>query len=1024
MNERPATLATALKSAKRTRVRCHCAWGYREKPSLAKLLAGLLCTFMLTGCGGGGSGSSATPAPAPSPPPPPPPVNSLPVANITASAVDGFTPFNVTFDGAGSTDDDGTITQYNWDFGDGTNASGVSVSHTFDQPGLYSVTLSVIDDDNQADDGVSGARAISIRARGAQLSGTIDILPSSVIDSDINDRFTFVTPNNSFSQAQQLGNPTRLGGYVNLPGTGSGDSGSNLFDSGDPGDFYAVNLTGSEIILLAIAETDADLDLRLWDSTEALVDASLGVGATESIRVTTPGDYVIEVFPVDEATNIAGGSSYVLNIGQDISINHREATRLSDSFVPGELLVTARSANVRSSIRANYGLRERGRAGRISLLGTTASTQPLIGVARSYGQPSGLPRHGRLDRDQQQRYETLLTIKALSRNADVVNAEPNLLRQPNLTPDDSFYSSQWHYAAINLPFAWDITTGASVGIDTVIVAVIDTGILPQHPDLSAKLVAGFDFISSAATARDGDGIDGDPTDEGDLAYGASSSFHGTHVAGTIAADSDNGIGVAGVSWEARIMPLRTLGVDGGTTFDVMQAMRYAAGLSNDSGGVPTQTADIINMSLGSSLFSQSEQDSINEVRSAGVIIIASAGNESSAQPSYPAAYAGVVSVSATTITDNIAPYSNFGASIDVAAPGGYNATDLNGDGIGDGVLSTLADDTNPDQLLIGYAALNGTSMAAPHVAGVAALMKAVHPGLTPTEFDNALMAGDLTDDLGALGRDDNYGFGLINAHKAVLTALDLAMNPGADPGPILTASASTLNFGAITSALSLTLQNIGTGSVVIDSVTSSEPWLMITADNTDPEGLGTYLLGVNRSGLADGSYTATAEFISASPAVNDISVTILAQVSSINPAADAGLHYVILVNAQGGSVLPAVVTTATSGAYTFSIADAPTGSYRVFAGTDMDDDGFLCDAGEACGAYRTLDDPVVLNINPSSQAVVTALDFVSEFRAVITGLTQSTASGGAVNQGFRYRTAGDPADTPQPQAEGAAGHEH
>ena len=326
----------------------------------------------------------------------------------------------------------------------------------------------------------------------------------------------------------------------------------------------------------------------------------------------------------------------------------------------------------------------------------------------------------------------------------------------------------------------------------MIVAVIDTGVLLAHPDLDNQLTTGYDFISNVQQANDGDGPDPDPNDPGDLAFGGSSSFHGTHVAGPIAAESDNAQGVAGVAWQSRIMPLRVLGIDGGTPFDVIQAVLYAAGMTNQSGTLPLQPADIINMSLGSNFSSQSEQAIVDQVRAAGVIVVASAGNDASDIPSYPAAYNGVVSVAATTILNSAAPYSNFGATIDVAAPGGYNATDLNGDGIGDGVISAMGDDGSVGPVQFGYAALSGTSMAAPHVAGVAALMKAVHPNLTPDEFDNALAAGDLTDDLGTPGRDNIYGFGLINAQMAVLAALALATGQGSNPGPILTASASNL----------------------------------------------------------------------------------------------------------------------------------------------------------------------------------------------------------------------------------------
>ena len=983
----------------------------RATTRLAGSLPAVALVLALSACGGGG-GSSAAPAPAPAP------ANVAPTARIIASTLEGFAPLDVQFDGTTSSDSDGTIGIYNWDFGDGATTTGSLVNHRFDEPGLFTVELRVTDDD-----GLARSSFVSVRARGAQLSGTISILASSAVDSDVNDPATFAISNNSFVESQPIGNPVRVGGYVNLPGTGAP---GNLFVAGDAGDFYAVNLTGNEIILLSMAEPDADLDLILWDSAQNLVDASLGVEATESIVVSQPGDYFIEVFPADATTNLAGASNYVLTIGQDLTSNHLKPSRLSDPFVPGELLMTTRSAGASAMVNANYALQPRGRAGAVTRLGITNAPQTLRALSRSGRNPLALPSHGTIDHNKRSRYETLLAIKAIRRDADVMIAEPNLIRtaHAHLTPNDPLYTFQWHYEAIKLPAAWDLTMGDSVTTDPVIVAVIDTGILaqntasfaPQHPDLlNTQFVTGFDFISSAAIARDGDGIDPNPRDEGDLAYGISSSFHGTHVSGTIAAETNNGEGVAGVSWGAKIMPLRALGVGGGTSFDIMQAMRYAAGLSNNSGTVPPRAADIINLSLGGGLFSTTEQNTITEVRGAGTIVIASAGNSASSQPSYPAAYNGVVSVSATTISGGIASYSNFGNTIDVAAPGGFNATDLNGDGIGDGVISALADDTNPNALLIGYAALSGTSMAAPHVAGVAALMKAVHPGLTPDEFDMALLAGDLTDDLGTPGRDDFYGHGLINAHKAVLTALDLASTPVKDPGPILSASASSLNFGVLVSQLELVLENIGTGNINIDDIIIiMGPWLRVESTSDGTDGLGTYSLHIDRSVVpADGSYTATVEFVPAPPATS-VTVSVLMQVASDNPTADAGLHFVILVNEFGQSVVPPIAVSATNGAYTFTITDVPIDAYRLFGGSDMDNDGFLCDAGEACGAFRNLDAPEVLNVDGNITPQLNDLDFVSEFRAVISGQAQSNAADASATGGIRYR--GTP-DSGQPGAD-------
>ncbi len=344
-------------------------------------------------------------------------------------------------------------------------------------------------------------------------------------------------------------------------------------------------------------------------------------------------------------------------------------------------------------------------------------------------------RHSRpaLPDESRRKLETLRLIKQLNANPDVEYAEPNYIRRPLFTPSDPYYQYQLHYPQIRLPQAWDITTGAA----SVIVAVVDTGVFLAHQDLAGQLVSGYDFISDGANANDGDGIDSNPDDPGDSTVG-NSSWHGTHVAGTIAATSNNSIGVAGIAPGARIMPLRALGKQGGTDYDIDQALRFAAGLLNDSMTVPTQAADIINLSIGGAGFSQIVQDLYNDLHSQGIIVVAAAGNENSSVPSYPATYDNVVSVSAVDYQNQRAPYSNFGTSVDVAAPGGDASVDRDGNGYPDGVMSTLVDDSTGTRAN-SYAFYQGTSMAAPHVAGVAALMKSVNPALTASDFDAFLI---------------------------------------------------------------------------------------------------------------------------------------------------------------------------------------------------------------------------------------------------------------------------------------------
>ena len=913
-------------------------------------------SLVLSACGGGGGGGSAPPPP----PPPPPPANVAPVASFTVTPASGATPLRVTADASASTDSDGSITSYAWNFGNGQSGVGQVATQTYTTAGSFTVTLTVTDDDGAT---ASTTRTVTSNTTTStfSVSGTIQILASSAIDSDTNDRFTTVVANNNFAQAQNIANPVALGGFANLPNTGAANG--NLFTSGDPGDFYRISLAGNERILLTVGDSTADLDLRLWDANQVLVDTSQGTTQTETIDITAAGTYFIEVFP------FSGESNYVLNVGRDLTANAMPGTsrRMNDEFVPGEIILQTRNAafapaNVRP-LSAVGPTAQQDDPRLYQLNANAASVQSFVST------PGGLPEGGVVTAEQRLKMATLNEIKKLSQRSDVEFAEPNGIRHVLRTPNDQLYRLQWHYNNINLPLAWDVSIGSS----EVIVAVVDTGVLLNHPDIDAQLVSGYDFISSASRARDGNGIDSNPNDDGDRANGGSSSFHGTHVAGTVAAESDNGIGVAGVAWNARIMPLRALGVDGGTSFDVLQAIRFAAGLSNDSGTVPARRADIINLSLGSSFSSQTEQDTINQARAAGVIIIAAAGNESTTAPSYPAAYSGVVSVSATTITNSLAGYSNRGSTIDVATPGGNGATDINGDGFGDGVVSTMGNDGNSGPVEFGWDIQNGTSMAAPHVAGVAALMKAVHRNLTPAQFDAALQAGELTDDLGTAGRDDSFGFGLINAQKALARATSLAAGQGVNPGPVLSATLSTLNFGSTSTSLPLTLQNIGTGALQINSITPSQPWLTVGNSGVPASGLGTYAIGVNRSGLADGTYTATLAIDSDR---NDISINIIMQVSSVNISANAGLHFVILVStASGRSTLPAVITRAANGEYRFTMNNVPAGEYRMFAGTDSNNDDFLCDPGEACGAYATLDAPDVLQVNANRSGLVFSTGF-------------------------------------------------
>lgn len=364
----------------------------------------------------------------------------------------------------------------------------------------------------------------------------------------------------------------------------------------------------------------------------------------------------------------------------------------------------------------------------------------------------------------------------LSARPDVEYAQPNWILRPSLTPNDPLFPLQWHYhnngsgsgespGGINLVDAWDTQRGDAA----VVVAVLDTGILPAHADIagSPNLAPGFDMISDAFIANDGDGRDADPTDPGDAVAAGEcgrnsppqdDSWHGTHVAGTVGVvNTDNGAGVAGANWLVTIVPVRVLGKCGGTNADINDAIRWAAGLPVP--GVPNNQhpARVINMSLGAPVActqAPSLQAAINDAVAAGTVVVVAAGNEAiDVAGTLPGGCDNVIAVAASDARGHLVTrYSNFGARVDILAPGGDLARNDNGDQYADGVLSTVDG---------GYALFNGTSMAAPHAAGVAALMLAADPALTPAEIEARIKAN-------AIPRDSTQcpkpcGAGLLNA---------------------------------------------------------------------------------------------------------------------------------------------------------------------------------------------------------------------------------------------------------------------
>jgi serine protease len=345
--------------------------------------------------------------------------------------------------------------------------------------------------------------------------------------------------------------------------------------------------------------------------------------------------------------------------------------------------------------------------------------------------------------------DTADVMDAFRADPDVAYVVPDTrMYATAVQPNDTEYNRQWDLfearAGMNVPGAWDKATGEGVKV-----AVIDTGYV-AHSDLAANVIAGYDFISDPFMGNDGGGRDSNPADPGDWlnagecgtdqngqpvpARDTNNSWHGTHVAGTIAAATGNGKGIAGIAYNATIQPVRVLGKCGGTTADIIDAITWASGGSVQ--GVPANAnpADVINMSLGGGGSCDSgTQSAINGAVSRGTTVVVAAGNSNANAANFnPASCSNVITVAASDREGNRASYSNYGSVVDIAAPGGETAVSS-----ANGIWSTLNSGTRS----VGsenYVAYQGTSMAAPHVAGLAALMNQADPSLTPGQIETAI----------------------------------------------------------------------------------------------------------------------------------------------------------------------------------------------------------------------------------------------------------------------------------------------
>ncbi len=485
-------------------------------------------------------------------------------------------------------------------------------------------------------------------------------------------------------------------------------------------------------------------------------------------------------------------------------------------------------------------------------------------------------------------------VNIYAKNPNVEYAELNYIAHTFMVPDDDYYGYQWHldnatYGGIGMEQAWDISTGSGV-----IVAVVDTGVRSGGPDGVGTIIAGWDFVNS----------DDDPTDD---------EGHGTHVAGTIRQNTNNSTGVAGVAYDCSIMAVKVLDAGGSGSYAwIADGVHYAT----DHG------AKVINMSLGGRFGSATLENAVAYAYNHGVTIVCASGNNRSNRfVSYPAAYdAYCIAVGATRYDEQVAYYSNCGSSLDLTAPGGDMTVDQNGDGYADGVLQETFDSDG-----WGYWFYQGTSMAAPHVSGVAALL--IAKGVTGPDSVRSVLQSTAKDK-GPAGWDSEYGYGIVDA-AAALNSLSSNQAP-------------TASFTYTTTGLTCNVD--ASGSSDPDGTIVSYAWDF--GDNTT----GTGVTASHTYAAAD-TYTVTLTVTDNDGAVNTTSqdVTVTEPASNQPPTASftcTTAELTCTVDASTSSDPDGMITSyawdfgdgATATGVTASHAYSASGTYTVTLTVTDDDD--------------------------------------------------------------------------------------
>lgn len=605
------------------------------------------------------------------------------------------------------------ISNLKWNFGDGYSADGDRVQHRYLSAGEYTVTL------NYEQDNQSKTQTTVVNIQGE--SDTIVITPSThvSIDSDHNDPNQPFRSNNE--EPQWLTTPTTLSGI--LLDTASCQAG-RLCSQGDHVDRYIFDLKAGQFI--KVASVKGSLDVKLYKHSGELLHEFNNVETDLTIHPNqlNAGRYQLTLYRPYTVEKVL----YRVEIN-DISLDQNSRHQ------PGKLIIQWKNNPVPELVD--------------------------IQDPRLHKTASAISARSELKSDERIEHVSL-----------------NYYRYPSIAELEIW---QWPLLNMNIENLWTplLSRGYRPG-DQAIVAVLDTGLFSQHDNFqNTHFVDGYDFVSDIINSGDGNGWDRYPEDPGDSRL----SYHGTHVTGIISAtpnwekhNDSTQAWVSGAAYGTTIMPLRVLGLNGGTSYDLIQALRYAAKLPNDSGRLPSKAADVINLSLGGPEFSVLEQTVFQEVIQTGAIVVAAAGNQNRTAIDYPAAYPGVISVGATDRFQQRADYSNTGHQLKVMAPGG----DCNTVNCSNGILSLGASgsisESGFDNRSSTWKRLSGTSMATAHVSALFAIAKSQLPGLDADTLLSWLKSGELTPQASYTPQS---GYGEISTEK-LLNKIDSSI--GLDQG--------------------------------------------------------------------------------------------------------------------------------------------------------------------------------------------------------------------------------------------------